>query len=253
MNDEQQIAPVRAASIDSPSEISTLIADQREHWEITLSANPEMFGAEPSDSGRYAIKRFANDGVTHVLELGAGQGRDSIGFLRAGFKVHAIDYADDAVSSIAVAAGPALVDRLTTSVHDVREPLLFPDDSFDACYSHMLFTMALSTLELKALAREIRRVLRPGGLCIYTVRHIGDAHYGTGRSLGDGLFENGGFVVHFFDRSLVNDLAVGFVVEEVTEFEEGGLPRKLWRVTERKSWPAALEMPLSIIPPRPIN
>ena len=235
MNDDQQIATVPAASIASPSENSTLVVDQREHWESTLSANPEMFGAEPSDSGRYAIKRFVADGVTHVLELGAGQGRDTIGFLRAGFRVHALDYAADAVSGIAVVAGPALIDHLTISVHDVREPLPFPDSSFDACYSHMLFTMALSTLELKSLAGEIHRVLRPGGFCIYTVRHIGDAHYGAGRSLGDGLFENDGFVVHFFDQSLVNELAVGFVVEEITEFEEGGLPRKLWRVTERKS------------------
>ena len=235
MNGDQPIAPEQAASIASPSETPTLIADQREHWESTLSANPEMFGAEPSEPGRYAIQRFAIDGVSHVLELGAGQGRDTIGFLRAGFKVHALDYADDAVSSIAVAAGPALIDHLTTRVHDVREPLPFPENSIDACYSHMLFTMALSTLELKNLAREIHRVLRPGGLCIYTVRHIGDAHYGAGRSLGDGLFENGGFVVHFFDRTLVNDLAVGFVIDEITEFEEGGLPRKLWRVIERKS------------------
>ena len=235
MNDDQQIAPVQAPSITSPTETSTPIVDQREHWESTLSANPEMFGTEPSEPGRYAVQRFANDGVISVLELGAGQGRDTIGFLRAGFEVHALDYADDAVRSIALAAGPALIDHLTAYVHDVREPLPFPDGSIDACYSHMLFTMALSTLELKSLAGEIHRVLRPGGLCIYTVRHIGDAHYGAGRSLGDGLFENGGFVVHFFDRSLVNDLAVGFVVEEVTEFEEGGLPRKLWRVIERKS------------------
>ena len=235
MNDDRQIATVRAASIESPSETSTLIVDQREHWESILSANPEMFGAEPSDAGRYAIQRFANDGVTHVLELGAGQGRDTFGLLRAGFKVHALDYAADAVSGIAVAAGPALIDQLTTSVHDVREPLPFPDSAFDACYTHMLFTMALSTTQLKSLAGEIRRVLRPGGLCIYTVRHIGDAHYGAGRSLGDNLYENGGFVVHFFDRALVDDLAVGFAVEEVAEFEEGGLPSKLWRVTERKS------------------
>ena len=234
MNDNQQIPPVQVVSGASLSAATTLIVDQREHWQSTLFANPEMFGAEPSEPGRYAVQRFANDGVKDVLELGAGQGRDTIGFLRAGFKVHALDYAADAVSGIAVAAGPALIGQLTTCVHDVREPLPFPDGAFDACYSHMLFTMALSTTQLQFLAGEIRRVLRPGGLCIYTVRHIGDAHYGAGRSLGDGLFESGGFVVHFFDRSLVDDLAVGFVVEEVTEFEEGGLPRKLWRVTERK-------------------
>ncbi len=95
----------------------------------------------------------------------------------------------------------------------------------------MLFTMALSTDELAALASEVHRVLRPGGLCIYTVRHTGDAHYGAGLDLGDNLYENGGFVVHFFDRALVERLAEGFELQDVTAFEEGGLPRRLWRVS----------------------
>ena len=208
-----------------------LIADQREHWEKTLGANPAMYGPEPSEPGRYAASRFATDGLARVLELGAGQGRDTLELLRSGLEVHALDYAADALAEIAAVAGPELAGRLATTVHDVHQPLPFPDGSFDACYSHMLFTMALSTAELEALVAEVHRVLRPGGLCIYTVRHTGDAHYGSGRSLGDNLYENGGFVVHFFDRPLVDRLADGFELEDVTAFEEGELPRRLWRVT----------------------
>ena len=214
---------------------TTTVTDQRTHWERTLSANPEMFGTEPSEPGRYAINRFASDGAVDVLELGAGQGRDTMALLGAGFNVHALDFAADAVADIVAAVPSQMVDHLTTSVHDVRDPLPFPDGSFDACYSHMLFTMALSSRELEALVGEIHRVLRPSGLCIYTVRHVGDAHFGTGRALGDNLFEHNGFVVHFFDRHLVEDLARGFSIEEVVAFEEGDLPRRLWRVIQSKS------------------
>jgi hypothetical protein len=48
------------------------------------------------------------------------------------------------------------------------------------------------------------------------------------------MFENGGFIVHFSDRPLVDRLAEGYTVLEVHEFEEGELPRRLWRVTLRK-------------------
>ncbi|MHB1488424.1 MAG: class I SAM-dependent methyltransferase, partial [Acidimicrobiales bacterium] len=161
--------------------------------------------------------------------------RDTLELLRAGLEVHALDYAGDALAAITDTAGAELAERLATTVQDVRRPLPFPDGSFDACYSHMLFTMALTTPELEVLAGEVRRVLRPGGLCVYTVRHTGDAHFGAGRSLGDNLYENGGFVVHFFDRALVDRLAAGFELEEVTEFEEGDLPRRLWRVTLRRA------------------
>lgn len=211
-----------------------LIAGQRDHWEVTLGANPEMYGPAPSEAGRYAAGRFVAEGLVRVIELGAGQGRDTLALLHAGLDVHALDFAADALAGIAAAAGPDLARRLTTAVHDVRLPLPYPDASFDACYSHMLLTMALSTAQLEALVGEIHRVLRPGGLCVYTVRHTGDAHFGTGTGLGDNLYEHGGFVVHFFDRALVERLAAGYELDDITGFEEGGLPRRLWRVTLRR-------------------
>lgn len=211
-----------------------LIRDQRLRWETTFATNPTMYGLAPSESGSFALDRFSEENFTHVLELGAGQGRDTLALLRHGFEVSALDYAAEALEEIVTAAGSQLTQRLRTTTHDVREPLPFPEQTFDACYSHMLFTMALSTGELVDLVSEIHRVVRPGGLCIYTVRHTGDAHFGAGISLGDNLYENGGFVVHFFDRSLVQELSTGFEIEDVTEFDEGALPRRLWRVTLRR-------------------
>ncbi|GAC1341143.1 MAG: class I SAM-dependent methyltransferase [Candidatus Dormibacteria bacterium] len=232
---EERSTPQPPLSGDASADAATdLITRQREHWEATLAANPGMYGPEPSESGRYAAERFGTEGLTRVLELGAGQGRDTLGFLAAGLEVHALDYAGEALAGIASTAGPQLSSRLATTVHDVRQPLPFPDGSFDACYSHMLFTMALTTAELEHLTGEVRRVLRPGGLCVYTVRHTGDAHHGAGRALGDNLYENGGFVVHFFDHPLVERLAAGFALEDVTAFEEGGLPRRLWRISMRR-------------------
>ena len=99
----------------------------------------------------------------------------------------------------------------------------------------MLFNMALTTPELEALASEVRRVLRPGGLHVYTVRHTADGHYGAGIYHGDGMYEHGGFIVHYFDRALVERLAAGFSLLHLVEFEEGDLPRRLWRVTLRKA------------------
>jgi SAM-dependent methyltransferase len=113
-----------------------------------------------------------------------------------------------------------------------RSPL--PGGGFDAVYSHMLFNMALTAAELEKLSGEVHRVLRPGGLHVYIVRHTGDAHYGVGTGHGDGMFENGGFIVHFFDRALVGRLATGFTLLDLTPFEEGALPRRLWRITLRR-------------------
>lgn len=48
------------------------------------------------------------------------------------------------------------------------------------------------------------------------------------------MYEVGGFIVHFFSREKVEQLARGYEVVRLEEFEEGGLPRKLFVVTLRK-------------------
>src|SRR5688572_10464690 len=194
-----------------------------------------MYGTDPAEPALAAAERFARVHAHRVLELGAGQGRDTLFFADRGFHVVALDYAPVTLNTIATKAAAAdIASRVSVVRHDVRDPLPFAENTFDAHYSHMLFCMALSTPELVRLAAEIRRVLRPGGLAVYTVRHTDDAHFGTGIPHGDGMYEHGGFVVHFFDRELVDELASGFELENVVPFIEGDLPRKLWRVTMTK-------------------
>jgi SAM-dependent methyltransferase len=201
-----------------------------------LAERTEMFGAAPSEPARHALELFQREGVRNVLELGGGQGRDTIFFAQSGLQVTVLEYAESGVKEIArKAAALDLSKTITALRRDVRNPLPFADTSFDACYSHMLYCMALTTAELEHLSREVWRVLKPGGINIYTVRHTGDPQYGTGIDKGDDIFEgNGGFAVHFFTREKVAQLTQGFDILSIEEFEEGALPRKLFRVTVRK-------------------
>ena len=211
--------------------------EQREHWSATFAAHPEMYGDEPSEAAVVAADMFAAAGATTVLELGAGQGRDTLYLARRGFHVDALDYAPEGLEEIEAKAGARRAcrsgdDRGSTTPGTAsrsRTP------SVDASYSHMLLCMALTTPELEGLVAELRRVVRPGGLVVYTVRTTDDAHYGAGIAHGDDMYEHGGFIVHFFDRALIDRLAAGFTLVDVTEFNEGELPRRLARVTMRRT------------------
>ncbi|MEU7281786.1 class I SAM-dependent methyltransferase [Streptomyces sp. NPDC045431] len=206
---------------------------QRRHWQSTYAAHPGMYGEQPSTAAVHAAGVFRAAGARDVLELGAGHGRDALYFAREGFTVQATDFSATGLDQLREAARAQGVDGLvTTAAHDVRDPLPLPDASVDAVFAHMLLCMALSTREIHAVVREVRRVLRPGGVFVYTVRHTGDAHYGAGTAHGDDVYEHGGFAVHFFPRGLVDSLADGWTLDEVHAFEEGALPRRLWRVTQ---------------------
>jgi SAM-dependent methyltransferase len=208
---------------------------QRGQWERALSERADRFGAEASGPARATAQRLRTERFTKLLELGAGQGRDTLFFAEQGFDVHALDYAQSASDAIEQKARQAALSaQVTVAQHDVRDPLPYPARSFDACYSHMLFCMALTEAELRGLSQEILRVLRPGGLCLYTARTTDDPDFGHGTHHGEGLYESGGFIVHFFGAETVERLADGYEIVEVDRFEEGTLPRRLFGVTMRK-------------------
>jgi SAM-dependent methyltransferase len=178
---------------------------------------------------------FNKEVKTKILELGGGQGRDTLFFAKNGFQTYTLDYSDSAIRAISDKAENLNLSGFITAIqHDVRSTLPFENESFDGCYSHMLYCMAFKTSELEFLSREVRRVLKPNGLHIYTVRNIKDVHYQAGIHRGEDMYEIGGFIVHFFSREKVEHLAMGYEIISVDEFEEGDLPRSLFRVTLRK-------------------
>jgi SAM-dependent methyltransferase len=236
MDDEQAPAMNEAADTEDGAPqhgAGGLARAQRAHWQDTYVHHPGMYGDQPSAPARHAAEVFRTAGADAVLELGAGHGRDALWFARSGFTVQALDFSTVGLDQLDQAARRAhLGDRVRTRACDVREPLPLPDGSVDAVYAHMLLCMALTTPQIHALVGEVRRVLRPGGSFVYTVRHTGDAHYGAGADHGDDIYEHGGFAVHFFSRELVHALAEGWQLTEMADFTEGDLPRRLWRITQ---------------------
>lgn len=219
----------------SMPDAKTILDAQRDYWQRTLAQQPDMFGGAPSEPATKAAELFKREGKLHILELGAGQGRDTLFFAKNQLQVVALDYAQAAVEAIDTKANAAGVGHLVEAVlHDVRDPLPFPDSTFDACYSHMLYCMALTTSDLERLSGEVRRVLKPDGLSVYSVRHTRDAQYGAGVHRGEDMYEVGGSIVHFFSRHTVEHLAQGYEIVSIDECDEGELPRRLFRVTLRK-------------------
>ena len=208
---------------------------QSQHWETSFLNKPEMFGLEPSVAAIKAIKSFKEENIKNIVELGAGLGRDTIFFAKNSIQVEALDYSKKSIESITNKSIKLnLTNFIKPKVFDVRKKLPFEENSIDACFSHMLYCMALSNSDLVNLNNEICRILKPGGINIYTVRHTGDGDYKNGIHRGDDLYENDGFIVHFFSKEKVNQLSKGFKILEIEKFEEGKFPRKLFIVKNRK-------------------
>ena len=212
-----------------------ILNQQSQHWEKNFSNKPEMFGLEPSISAKKALNFFKEKKINNIIELGAGLGRDSIFFAKNNIKIQALDYSSSGIKIINhKIKKDNLSNYISTKLFDVREKLPFKDNSIDACYSHMLYCMALTVADLQKLNNEIHRILKPNGLNIYTVRHTNDGDYKNGKHIGEDLYENDGFIVHYFSEEKVNSLLNGFKNIALEKFEEGTFPRKLFIVVNEK-------------------
>lgn len=209
--------------------------DQKSHWDEVFTKSEAFFGEEPSEFAKISLDLFRQNGVRSLLEFGCGQGRDTFLFSQNDIEVTALDYSEIVVSEIREkAAKSGLSSRICTRTHDLRNPLPFANESFDACYSHMFLCMELFTVEIAFILRETHRILKQGGLAVYSVRSSFDKHYQTGTHCGEDLYEIGGFVVHFFTEEKIRRLSKGYEILKIDRMEEGSLPRDLFCVTMKK-------------------
>ena len=194
-----------------------------------------MFGLESSIPAKKSLELFKKQNITKIIELGPGLGRDTIFFAQNLIHVNALDYSPSGIKVINKKAEKQnLSNLISTKIFDVRKKLPFEDNSVEACFSHMLYCMALTNIELENLNNEICRVLKPNGINIYTVRHTNDGDYKKGIHIGEDLYENDGFIVHYFSKDKINSLLKGFKNLEIENFEEGNFPRKLFIVYNKK-------------------
>ncbi len=137
-----------------------------------------------------------------ILDVGCGSGRYLIPLERAGFDVLGIDI-----------SGAALR-RLTCSLQRAQADfncLPFACSSFDAatCFGVL---QHLSYDERKVAARELYRVLKPGGLAFVEVIGDVDMRYNCGEKVETGTFVRGGIAIHHFSQGELSTLleATGF-------------------------------------------
>ena len=212
-----------------------LLNKQKEHWDNQFLNKIDMFGNSPSIAAVKANSVFQKSKCTNLLELGAGQGRDTLFFLENNYNISALDYSNTGINQIIKKSKSFKNQKnLNAQCYDVRLKLPFEDNIFDGCFSHMLFCMAFTFKQIQSISLELLRVLKPGGINIYTVRNHSDGDFQNGKFIDKNIYQNDGFIVHFFSIKIINELSKGYKILKINDFDEGNFPRKLFLVIMKK-------------------
>jgi ubiquinone/menaquinone biosynthesis C-methylase UbiE len=146
------------------------VTDQAERYDRIAEGYARWWAPVIAPSARAVLDRLddALDGrAVRLLDVGSGTGTLSLAALQRwpDARVDAIDASTEMVAATrTTAATISHADTRFRAVTAFADELPFPDDTFDAVMSS--FVLQLVPNRFRAL-REIRRVLRPGGLLAY--------------------------------------------------------------------------------------
>jgi len=163
---------------------------------------------------------FNKHRVKRLLELGCGQGRDTIFFASNGLDVHAIDSSKIAIENIYQKIREKNI-SLNLKHFEARRALPFSNSYFDAIYSHMFFNMSFTDEELRFLFTESSRVLKNNGSLYFSVRSDNDLLYNKGEKIDNNIYEMNGFQIRFFTKPEIKSfLSNYFEIKNIMESYE---------------------------------
>jgi tellurite methyltransferase len=181
-------------------------------------------GGPPAAGGTDGGGTAPAAGVRHAVDLGCGDGTDTLALLAAGWSVTAVDASPSFPEHLVPRVPPPARARLTVEVADFRSTALPPCDLLHAGFS--LFFCPPDAFD--ALWQRIRAAVRPGGRIAC---HLLGPHDTWAVAAAPGMSWHG--------RAQVDALLAGLVVERLEETDEDGWSHAgdkhwhLWRILAR--------------------
>jgi tellurite methyltransferase len=172
------------------------------------------YGLNPSK----ALEVFLNE--THpltgeALDLGCGEGRNSLLIARYGYHVHAVDSSSQGIQKLEKYAHSQGLDNIDGEVADVRTVQL-TTNFYDAIVAVTILDH-ITEEEGKKVAESIINALKPGGFVFIETFTVHDPAANTAQDENETISETASFVQHYFDEG---ELANWFSKLEILKYEE---------------------------------
>jgi tellurite methyltransferase len=176
--------------------------------------DPFYYGLKPSEE----LELFLNE--THppmgeALDLGCGEGRNSLLLARYGYHVHAVDSSSQGVQKLEKYAHSQGLATIDGEVADVRTVQLRA-----SCYDAIVAVTILDHItkeEGKKVAETIIDALKPGGFVFIEAFTVHDPAANATKKEHETISETASFVQHYFDEG---ELAAWFSTLETLKYEE---------------------------------
>lgn len=170
---------------------------------------------QPSGLAVSMARHFTVPGT--LLELGYGEGVDTLYFAKAGHRVTGVDIAPTAVQRVKSRAEyRECEDRISLIEGDLIDLMSFASEQFDCIYSSLALHY-FDCEQTEHLFAELHRVCKPGGNLVFSVKSTSDPLYGKGLEIDEDMFYYNGHRRHFFSIEYSSKLLASWIVKELSE------------------------------------
>ena len=170
-----------------------------------MSSRPNVFGTGPTKLAKLANDLIYDKSIQNILEIGCGQGRDSIFFSEKGYSIETFDISENAITFVNKTKQSFNLKNLNAIVHDVTEPFSYSNNFFDFVYSNL----ALQFFDIDSLEKifdNIYRVMKDEATILFSTKKKGDKYYDFGTKISEDAYEHKGIIRYFYDKSVLEHM-----------------------------------------------
>jgi len=142
-----------------------------------------------------------------ILDLGCGDGRDSLYFFNKGLNVTAVDFSSSGIKKI---RSQNL--KINCIFSDIRK-VKFPKNSFDIIYAHLSLHYFDDKTTIK-IFDNLYKILKKDGLIFVKCKSTDDYLFGKGQKVAENMYKKG-HTRHFFSKEYMAEKLVKFNIIKI--------------------------------------
>ena len=180
----------------------------QEYWKKRTERKEKR---DPTEFAKQCAEFLRDKSSKTLLDLGCGDGRDSIFFAKQGYEVTAADVSPVALQILQKKINEEKITTIRIIEQNLQN-LQFPENSFDVIYAHLSLHYFLDE-QTEQIFKKLQKMLKSDGFLFIKCKSTEDEEFGKGKEVEKNVFvteEN--YVRHFFDEEYMKQKLSNFKI-----------------------------------------
>lgn len=174
----------------------------KDKWKDTTDCKPNPFAKKAYKIiySRYLIIKEKQP-IT-LLDLGCGDGRDSLYFAKKGFDITAMDFSESGINRLNQIITNKKINNIRPLIKDIKE-INFQENSFGVIYAHLSLHFFDNEMTLQ-IFDKLYHCIKPKGMIFVKCKSIEDPLFEKGIKVGENMYIEE-HLRHFFDKEFMKN------------------------------------------------